>query len=254
MVILGSLLVSGHVMMAAPVRVTIANLAPANGTYLTPVWVGFHNGSFDIFDFGSTASTALERLAEDGDPGPISASFLASGDGSEEATLPGPMGPIAPGQSASMIFSLNPLSANSRYMSYASMVIPSNDAFIANESAVAIQVFNAMGAFVGGSFVVIGSVVRDAGTEVNDEVPANTAFLGQMTPNTGVAEGGVVMQHPGFQPGGNILSNPMFANADFTAGGYQVALVSVEEVPEPSTMGLMAVALLFFALRRRCQV
>ena len=33
---------------ALQVKVTIENLAPVNGVYLTPLWVGFHDGSFDI--------------------------------------------------------------------------------------------------------------------------------------------------------------------------------------------------------------
>jgi hypothetical protein len=145
---------------------------------------------------------------------------------------------------------LDPLAAASRYMSYASMVIPSNDAFIANDAPNAVPVFDAAGKFIGGRFIVFGSMVRDAGTEVNDEVPMNTAFLGQMSPNTGVTEGGVVMVHPGFMPGGNILSTPMFANSDFRAAGYRVAEVTVEVVPEPGTLSLLAAPLVLLAIRR----
>jgi hypothetical protein len=231
--------------------VTIQNLGPPNGTFLTPVWLGVHDGSFDLFDSGSPASTALERLAEDGDTMGLSSLFNMSGAGSVDGTAPGPMVQIAPGQSASMIFDLNPLAAASRYLSYASMVIPSNDAFIANGNPLAIPVFDAMGNFVGGSFIVTGSMVWDAGTEVNDEIPMNTAFLGQMMPNTGTTEGGVVMMHPGFIPGGNILSTPMFANADFTAPGYNVAQITVSMVPEPGTLGLLAAPLVLLLLRRR---
>ena len=36
--------------IAATLRVTVDNLAPINGNFLTPVWVGFHDGSFDIYD------------------------------------------------------------------------------------------------------------------------------------------------------------------------------------------------------------
>jgi len=52
---------------------------------------------------------------------------------------------------------------------------------------------------------VSGAEVLDGGTEVNDELPVNTAFFGQMAPNTGVAENGVVLEHPGFSAAeGNI--------------------------------------------------
>ena len=49
------------------VVVKIESLVPENGVYFTPVWVGFHDGSFDLFDVGSLAGEPIERLAEDGD-------------------------------------------------------------------------------------------------------------------------------------------------------------------------------------------
>ena len=237
---------------AAPVKVTIRNLAPATGTHLTPMWAGFHNGSFDLFDDAVPASAALERLAEDGDTSVLASAFLMSGAGSMQGTIPGPMGPIAPGHSASMLFDLDATNITNRYFSYASMVIPSNDAFIGNGNPMAFPVFDAAGNFVGGSITVLGSMVWDAGTEVNDEVPMNTAFLAQTMPNTGTTENAVVMVHPGFMPNGNILA--AFPNADFKAAGYQVAEITVQAVPEPATFGLICSSLLllgFRGLRRR---
>ena len=52
---------------ALEVQVKIENLSPEGGLYFTPVWVGFHDGNFDVYDQGSTASEGLERFAEDGD-------------------------------------------------------------------------------------------------------------------------------------------------------------------------------------------
>jgi hypothetical protein len=91
------------------------------------------------------------------------------------------------------------------------MIVPSNDAFVANDNPAAFRVFSDTGAFLGPNILVMGSMVMDAGSEVNDEVPMNTAFLAQMAPNTGVTEGGVVMIHLGFLPPGvgNILSDPV---------------------------------------------
>ena len=233
-----------------PVRVTIRNLAPAGGTFLTPVWVGFHDGTFDIYDSGAAASSSLESLAEDGMTSGLAGDFAASGAGTVEATLLGmTIPPIAPGEMTSMVFSLDAMAATNRFMSYASMVIPSNDAFIANGNPMFFPVFDAMGAFVGGSVIVTGGMVLDAGTEVNDEVPMNTAFFGQMMPNTGVTQNGVVGTHPGFMPpgSGGILDDPMFANADFKAAGYQVAQITVEAVPEPATFGIAGAALALLA-------
>ncbi len=215
--------------VAVSVQVKIENLAPENGNFLTPAWVGFHNGNFDIYDIGAPASPGLERIAEDGNTGPISGEFAASGTGAVDATIPGPSGPIAPGDVATMNFFLDPTNPVNRFFSYASMIIPSNDAFIGSASPTAHQVFDELGNFVGGSFLIYGSRVRDAGTEVNDEVPENTAFFGQMMPDTGVVEGGTVQVHPGFLPAGSggILDDAMFAGADFTQPGYRVARVTL---------------------------
>jgi hypothetical protein len=54
--------------------------------------------------------------------------------------------------------------------------------------------------------------VLDAGTQVNEEIPMNTAHVEQTTPDTGTTEGGVVLPHVGYMaPGrGGILDDPMF--------------------------------------------
>lgn len=70
------------------VRVRVTNLAPANGTALTPVWLGIHDGTFRTFTSGMASSSAFERLAEDGSTGPLSTLFSNSGF-STQATLGG---------------------------------------------------------------------------------------------------------------------------------------------------------------------
>jgi hypothetical protein len=253
------LLTSAADAVTIPVRVTIQNLAPVNGTFLTPLWVGFHDGTFDLYDQGVSAALfpGLESLAEDGDTAPLSNRFTLENKGQAQGTIFGPViPPIAPGQTASMIFSLDGSLANGRYFSYATMIIPSNDAFIANGNPLAFPVFDAGGNFLGADFTVLGSQVLDAGTEVNDEIPMNTAFFGQMNPNTGVDENGVVQVHPGFKPpgSGGILDAAMFANANFKATGYQVARITVQVVPEPSTLVLLSIGLMGMGvvwLRRR---
>ncbi|MHC4989814.1 MAG: spondin domain-containing protein [Planctomycetota bacterium] len=213
------------------VTVTIENLAPDSGNFLTPVWVGFHDGSFDLYDPGAPASPALERLAEDGNTMPLSEAFAASGAGEAQATLVSDVGipPIAPGETATMAFTLDRRAASSRYFSYASMVIPSNDAFVANGNPVAHRVFRNNGRFRVVDFIVYGTQVRDAGTELNDEDPSTTAFFGQMAPDTGQDEDVVVHDHVGFKlPGsGGILDDPMFANADFEDQPYPIARIRI---------------------------
>ena len=214
-------------LLALDVIVTVENLAPPNGTYLTPVWMGFHNGGFDLYSIGSLATRGLESVAEDGAATLLTGEFTTSGAGYNQAIATG--GPIAPGQRRSVRFALDATSPSDRYLSFATMVIPSNDAFIGNESPQAYRVFDGDGNFVGGSWIITGSEVNDAGTEANDELPANTAFFGQNTPNTGTTQGGTVQPHVGFKPKGSgaILDSTMFANADFKAANYQVARITI---------------------------
>ena len=219
------------------VTVTIESLSPENGTLLTPLWVGFHDGNFDTYDRGRTASAGLESIAEDGDATILSEEFLASGAGFVDGIIVGAggatEGPIDLGETTNFTFTLDRSLASSRFFNYASMVLPSNDAFIANGDPGAIEIFDEEGNFLGADFVVSGSQVLDAGTEVNDEAENSTAFFGQAEPNTGTDENGVVKSHPGFEPGGRILSEPDFANADFTAEGYDVARITIttDDVP-----------------------
>jgi hypothetical protein len=219
--------------------VTVENPAPDGGTFQTPVWGGFHDGTFDSYDGGSPASAlpvsgsdAAERIAEDGNPGPISAGFEAVvADGAQGVIVSnGEIPPLAPGQTSSQLFSVDP--TVHRYFSYVSMVIPSNDAFIANGSPTSHPVFDGSGRFVGKGFSVGGDAVNDAGTELNDEVPENTAFLAQAAPNTGVTTEEVITAHPGFLASGmgGILDNPMFANADFLAPGYETLRVRLTKI------------------------
>ena len=226
------------------VTVTIENLAPENGTFLTPFWVGFHNSEFDTYDRGRPASLGLEGLAEDGATEGISTEFMISGNGIIDGTLPGVdsvEGPIDPGEVVSQTFTLDSDDLNSRFFNYASMVIPSNDAFIANGDPNAIPVFDELGNFIGADFIVYGDEVLDAGTEINDESESSTAFFGQTAPNIGEVEGGIVSSHLGFIPNGRILTEDgsddnaaaAFTNADFPEPGYEIARISIRNDDEP---------------------
>ena len=166
------------------VIVTAENSAPSRGAAQTPVWIGAHDGTFDIYDrnvpLGSgslVTRESVERLAEDGATGPISAEFAELQFGAPHATLVGPAGPLTPSVSVSKTLNIDP--TTQRYFSYASMVIPSNDAFIANGNPLAHPLFDDRGRFIAEDFVVAGSEVLDAGTEANDEIAGNTAFLNQ---------------------------------------------------------------------------
>ena len=264
-VTLGSVTTMATAASAATLRITIENLAPANGGLLTPAWVGLHDGTFDLYNRNESLDgfAGLESLVEDGDTTQLTDAFAAQNPAGLQATLlsDGPP-PLEVGEVTSFILDdVDPLT--NQYFSYASMVIPSNDAFIANGNPLAHEIFDDAGNFLGADFIVLGSEVLDGGTEINDELPFSTAFLGQQTPNTGVDENGVVTEHPGLTVGtilGTTDSSALnglplnFTGADFTAPGYQVARFQVElveDVPEPGAiLGLLAVGGLVVAKRK----
>ena len=250
-----ALLASGA--SAQRLTVTVQNLSPTSGTFLTPFWFGIQDGTFNTVQIGANASTAIERIAEDGNFSPLVSAFAASGKGAAQGIVFGnSIPPIMPGETASFSFDVDGTSPMARYFSYASMVIPSNDAFIANDNPMEHRLFSDSGQFQSMDFVIAGNEVLDSGTEINDELPANTAFFGQAAGNTGVNENGIVHLHNGFNAkgSGGILDSPRFANADFRAAGYNIARISITAVPEPGAVALLfgsALSGLTILLRRR---
>lgn len=246
---------------AKSVTVTITNLSPANGIFATPAWLGFHDGGFDLYDRGEAPSVALEQLAEDGSTAGLTADFERLRPQGVQGTLPSV---IAPGQSVSARFELDPV--DNRYFSYATMVIPSNDAFVANGNPLAHPLFDDQGRFKSISFVVFGRDILDAGTERNTELDA--AFINQSAPNTGVTEGGVVTTHPGFigafanaGTGGEILGGTNALGgfidptaADFTLAGYEYVDITITPIPGAAVLLLPAVAALGVMARRRAAI
>lgn len=224
---------------AAPTRITVQveNVAPMQATFMTPVWVGLHDGAaFDTYNGNTPASSrpiegsnALESICEDGSTAAISADFTALQATGQQTTIAGPNGPLAPGEMASFSFVVDSDDPNTRYFSYASMILPSNDFCVSNGSPLAHPLFNDAGEFIAENFFVAGNEALDAGTEVNDEVPANTAFFGQASPNTGVDENGNIgtlgsdiNDISGFlaRGSGGVLDDPRFREGDFSQSGY----------------------------------
>lgn len=263
---------------ALPVRVSVTNLAPAGGAYLTPLWFGFQDGNFDTYNKGqNVAATFVESLAEDGVINPatginnptIMPAFNASGHGFAQGAITGPgstlpdgsarpPGPLAPGQTAkSAAINLN--SAIVNYFSYGAMVIPSNDFFIANDDPKAHPIFDALGNFQPLNFFVLGSDVLDAGTEPDTESMDTAAFFPGPNLGKGGNENGTVHSAQGYIPDGPILTyapngTPVFGNADFTAPGYRVAEIRVTVVPEPATLLLFALGMGFMLILFRCEL
>jgi len=260
-------LLSTGAVQAAQVQVSITNLAPAGGVALTPVWVGFHNGSFDTFNSGEAASSQLEMLAEDGNASGISSVFAANGTlaASSKAAagtrVQGMIGaaPITAGSTASSIFNLSG-GLDNQYFSYASMVLPSSDYFISNGDPFEHDLGSLLAG--GGSITFfIGTLgdVNDAGTEINDftTTAGNGLFPGlppmQGAGNTGADENGVV--HDVLDPFANFLNVPGgydTSNFDFNSynlyphgiASVTISAVPVNAVPVPAAVWLMGSGLL----------
>lgn len=272
------------------VRVTIENLSPSGGVVLTPVWVGFHDGSFDSYDGGLTSQPGLERLAEDGDNSLITTDFennltYVSGGvsgtvastqvgtrvqgtiGSDNGTPP----PVQPGETASALFTIE--SGANQYFSYASMVLPSNDFFVANGNAMAHDLSSLFSGGGSVSFEIgLPGTINDAGTETEDFDSAApplgglqglfptagfTSPAGQMGPNEGAADPNSLIRNVAGDPfagfaniNGADLSALNFNDASLYSSG--IARITITAVPEPATamfglLGAMGVCL----VRRR---
>ena len=226
-----------HIVADGQINVTFANLQTTDGALLTPIFAATQNGVYDFFNAGDAASAGLQSLAEDGDSTQRIADAIASGGVGEAMVTPG--GVLAPGETRTLTFFASPFDVQTQYLSFASMVLPSNDAFVGNDDATAIKLFDDNGNLIrrtgAETIIVDGSEVWDAGTEVNDEVDANTAGLGQAAPNTGVDEGGVIQAHPGFQGSnklGGAIGNILTArpNADFTLPDANVLGITLDTI------------------------
>lgn len=255
-------LIAGLLFAAVPVHakeviVQVKNVAPENGVFFAPVWVGFHGGTFDLFDAGKPlpAGSTFEQLVEDGNPETLQVTFLTAAPDGVDGFVAAPQGfpdvPVfEPGEQGSTTFVLDP--TLHRYMSFAAMILPSNDAFIANDNPQVIELFDATGKFKGKQVItVLGADVWDAGTELNNEKDA--AFLDQSDPGAGVSTAEPVKLHPGFigsrnDPGLNVtpiilgahLSGDIYFDriaADFTQPDAVVAQITI--IPEPATVVLL---------------
>lgn len=231
------------------IEVTVQNLAPTNSVTFAPLRVGFHSGIFDAFNEGETATAPIISIAEGGSG---SDWFPAFGAADPTATLgtvvSDPAGPLLPGASAIAVFTID--ASINRFFTFASMVVPSNDHFIGNDSATQYQILDANGNLLISNITQYGRDIWDAGSEVND--PANAAFLVGGTNADRIADDGVVEF--------DFLGLDLFNGLE-TAAGYTfdrqfgaddaVYSISFAIVPAPGAAGLLAAGGLIASRRRR---
>ncbi len=242
---------------AITVKVKVENVSESDGLWFTPVFFGFHDGSFDTFDAGVAATASIEALAEGGNPSGLIAdiggvmgakSHVLFQDGS--GAPPGVL--FAPGESNSFTIDLDPM--YNRYLSFASMLLPSNDAFFGNANPAQHELFDIFGNFNGYQEInLFGSNIWDAGTELNDFMGAAFSPLGGMSTDT---MGSVNLLG---QAGLDDFSGVQKATGDFVSQNLmandQIARISVQQVPDSTQyigfMGALALIGFRFATKKR---
>lgn len=252
---LAALILANSPLLAQQINVSVTNEGNSD-FFLTPLWFGLHDGSFDTFNAGEAASASLQSIAEEGAVGGLQSDFSSvtglQGVAANPDGFPGaPV--IDPGETAMGAVTIRNAAAY-RYFSYASMVIPSNDAFIGNDNPMAYELFDAAGNFNGPLTIqVFSSDIWDAGTEENTTMGAAfSAVGGDRTDQGGViallGDGGLDnFSGTGIPTGGTI--------SDLIGAGELLATIQVTEtVPEPNgfaLIGMGAIALGMIRRRRR---
>jgi len=141
----------------AEFEVSVVNLT--NNQPLSPVALVVHSGEFRVFAVGSPASAGLEVVAEDG----MNTEFIeeANADASVTTVVSG-VGPIGPGGSEALTFSVPADATASLAVSLVTMLVNTNDAFTGTNGT------DISGLEVGESRQ-LRAIAYDAGTEADTE-------------------------------------------------------------------------------------
>ena len=226
------------------VTVTATNLLTGNSNALAPVRFGFGNGTFDAFNNGQTAAPGIVSIAEGGSG---SAWFPAFAAAEPKAVLGSAGGLLLPGGTGSMTVQID--TALNPYFTFASMVVPSNDFFLGNDSPTAYRLFDANGSLLTSSITQTASDIWDAGSEIFD--PKAAAFLKIGDNSLRTPQNGVVNH--------NFAELAQFDGLT-TAADYQLKsglaadtnvlriTFSATAVPEPSALLLLSTGLLAVGL------
>ena len=136
-------------------QVTVTNLT--HSTNFTPILVASHRRPVSIFELGSPASDELAAVAEGGNLAPLTAVLEAD---PQVVDVQNSGGLLGPGESVTVIVDA---AHGASYISLVSMMVPTNDGFIALDG-VRVGKHHAATYFSPG---------YDAGSEANDELCAN---------------------------------------------------------------------------------
>jgi len=188
-------------------EVTITNLTP--GQPLTPPLLVTHSMNTGFFTTGEMSSAELQQLAENGNAGPLVAMLQGKAGISDIVQGTVPLVPEADpgntGLSHSETFVIS-AESNMKYLSFASMLVCTNDGFTGIDSIK-----------LPGNSKTVYAEAYDARTEMNTEdfadiVPPCQGAIGISSDDDGtgvtnpaLAEDGVISHHPGIIGGEDLL-------------------------------------------------
>ncbi|MCE2948484.1 MAG: spondin domain-containing protein [bacterium] len=231
------------------VTVTLRHLAPANSVSFAATHLGFHNGTFDAFNNGQVATAPIISVAEAGNGNAWRQAFSMTQPSATVGTI---AGQLRPGDVRSSTFLVD--TATNPFFTFASMVIPSNDFFIGNDSPTQYRLFDDAGNLLITSISQTASQIWDAGSEAFDTAAA--AFIvgsvgANRTPQNGVV-GFNFSELSGFNGlvtgAGYTFQNALLADT----GIYQIEFATTP-IPIPAPIGLLAAGLVAMGVvaRRR---
>lgn len=241
------------------VTVTFQNLAPTNSVAFAPLRVGFHNGTFDAFNAGTTATSPIVSVAEGGSGSDWFPAFAAAEPNAVLGTVGGALVPVGNtgggfASSASQTFVVD--TNVNRFFTFASMAIPSNDLFIGNDNPAAFQILDNAGNLLISQINQTAAQIWDANSEV--AIAANAAFVAGGVNANRVAENGLVA----FDRSELAVFNGLTTGAGYVfsdsglTGTTNVGQISfsITAVPEPSSValvGLIGMGVVVRRLRKR---
>lgn len=197
--------VAGTSSVTAEFEVAVRNIT--SGQPFTPPLVATHNNHINMFNVGYEASNGIRQIAENGNLGPLLDALNASSNVSDVVVaVAGDPPPVMPGQTVKFKITTTP---GNHYISFASMLICTNDGFTGIDSK---MLPKNVGDYT--SFALRG---YDAGTEKNTEdfadiVPPCQGLVGISSDDAGTGESnpalyenGVIKHHPGVKGGDDLV-------------------------------------------------
>ncbi|MGB0845929.1 MAG: spondin domain-containing protein [Thiolinea sp.] len=142
-------------LLAAEFTVSVQNLT--HGIHFTPLLVAAHDHATQLFNPGTTASSALQAMAEGGDISGLSNAVHNAGGQSVDNPAGGLLGP---GKSVTTT-TIDNANTHNKYLSVVAMMLPTNDGFIGLNSY---KIPETPGTYT------VNLNAYDAGTEANNEL------------------------------------------------------------------------------------